>query len=126
VLSIACVLLIVLVGLVARAVPVTSSAVAIAQTMLIVGISFNLVLVAFNLLPIPPLDGSHVVKHFLPATVAAHYQRLGFYGMFLILGLLLFFRGLLQMWMRPMSIVFENAMRLVMPYVVPSPWTSTF
>jgi manganese transport protein len=45
---------------------------------------------------------------------------------FLILGLLLFFRGLLQMWMRPMSIVFENAMRLVMPYVVPSPWTSTF
>ena len=83
-------------------------------------------LVAFNLLPIPPLDGSHVVKHFLPATVAVHYQRLGFYGMFLILGLLLFFRGLLQMWMRPMSIIFENAMRLVMPYVVPSPWTSTF
>ena len=126
VLAIVCVLLIVLVGLVARVVPVTSSAIAIVQTMLIVGISFNLVLVAFNLLPIPPLDGSHVVKHFLPPTVAAHYQRLGFYGMFLILGLLLFFRGLLQMWMRPMSIIFENAMRLVMPYVVPSPWTSTF
>jgi Zn-dependent protease len=125
-LAVLCVLLIVLVGLVARVLPAASTAVAIMQAMLIAGISFNLVLVAFNLLPIPPLDGSHVVKHFLPATIAVHYQRLGFYGMFLILGLLLFFRGLLQMWMRPMSIVFENAMRLVMPYVVPSPWTSTF
>jgi Zn-dependent protease len=126
VLAVVCVVLIVVVGLVARALPAASTGVAIVQSMLIAGVSFNLVLVAFNLLPIPPLDGSHVVKHFLPSAVAAHYQRLGFYGMFVILALLLFFRGPLQLWMRPMSIVFEKLMRLVMPYVVPSPWTSTF
>jgi Zn-dependent protease len=125
VLALVCIILIVVFGLVARALPVASNAVAIVQSMLIAGVSFNLVLVAFNLLPIPPLDGSHVVKHFLPSALAVHYQRLGFYGMFLIIALLLFFRGPLLLWMRPMSIVFEKAMRLVMPYVVPSPWTST-
>jgi Zn-dependent protease len=126
VLAIVCVALIVVFGLVARGLPVASTAVAIVQSMLIAGVSFNLVLVAFNLLPIPPLDGSHVVKHFLPASIAVHYQRVGFYGMFVIIALLLFLRGPLQLWMRPMSIVFEKAMRLVMPYVVPSPWTSIF
>jgi Zn-dependent protease len=125
-LVLACIALIVIAGLVARVVPTASTPVAILQTMLIAGISFNLVLVAFNLLPIPPLDGSHVVKHLLPPALAVPYQRLGFYGMFLILALLLFLPRALQVWMRPMSIVLEKAMRIVMPYVVPSPWTSIF
>lgn len=126
VLVIVCVVLTVILGLVARVLPAASTPVAIMQTMLMAGISFNLVLVAFNLLPIPPLDGSHVIKHFLPRAIALQYQRLGFYGMFVILALLLFAPRALQVWMRPMSIVLEKAMRLVMPYVVPSPWTSIF
>jgi len=126
VLAVACVVLIIGLGLVARALPAASTPVAILQSMLIIGISFNLVLVAFNLLPIPPLDGSHVVKHLLPPSIAVHYQRLGFYGMFIILALLWFGRGVLMVWMRPMTIVLDKALRLVMPYVVPSPWTSTF
>jgi Zn-dependent protease len=125
VLAALCVVLIIGLGLVARALPAASTPVAIMQSMLITGISFNLVLVAFNLLPIPPLDGSHVVKHFLPRAIAVHYQRLGFYGMFIIIGLLWFGRGALMVWMRPMVIVLERAFRIVMPYVVPSPWTST-
>jgi Zn-dependent protease len=126
VLACACVALIIVIGLVARVLPVASTPVAIAQSMLITGISFNLVLVWFNLLPIPPLDGSHVVKHFLPPAIAVHYQRLGFYGMFIILALLFFWRDGLMLWMRPMVIVLDQALRIVMPYVVPSPWTSTF
>lgn len=126
VLALACVALIVVFGLVARVLPAASTPVSIVQSMLIAGISFNLVLVAFNLLPIPPLDGSHVVKHFLPPTIAPYYQRLGFYGMFVILALLLFVRGPLQLWLRPVSIIFERAMRLVMPFVVPSQWTSIY
>jgi Zn-dependent protease len=38
----------------------------ILQVMALVGIQINLMLALFNLLPIPPLDGSHVVKHALP------------------------------------------------------------
>ena len=125
VLAAICFVLTILVGLVARVIPAASTVIAIVQSMLIVGISFNLVLVAFNLLPIPPLDGSHVVKHFLPRSIAPHYQRLGFYGMFIIIALLLFGRGVLMWWMTPTMLVFEKALRIAMPYVIPSPWTST-
>jgi Zn-dependent protease len=123
VLAVLCVLLIILVGLVARGLPAASTPIAVLQSMLITGISFNLVLVAFNLLPIPPLDGSHVVKHFLPPRIAVYYQRLGFYGMFIILALLFFWRDGLMLWMRPVAVVLDRALRIVMPYVVPSPWT---
>ncbi len=51
------------------------------------GIFINVLLGVFNLLPIPPLDGSHVVLHLLPERLAALYRkagRLGFAGLFLL------------------------------------------
>jgi Zn-dependent protease len=45
----------------------------------------NLVLFVFNLVPIPPLDGSRVVAYFLPYDMAHKYNSLGRYGMFLVL-----------------------------------------
>ena len=56
------------------------------------GILINLVLILFNLLPIPPLDGSHVLYHLLPPHLGARYRELGRYGM-LILFALLFLGG---------------------------------
>lgn len=124
VLAAACVGLIVLFGLAARSLPAGYGPIGVAQSMLLYGISFNLVLVFFNLLPIPPLDGSHVVKHLLPRPLAHHYERLGFYGMFLLIALLFFGREYLAIWMQPMVTVMDSALRAVMPYVVPSPWMS--
>ncbi len=49
------------------------------------GIYLNIILGVFNLLPIPPLDGSHVLSAFLPASAAEVYSRIGFVGIFLIL-----------------------------------------
>jgi Zn-dependent protease len=50
----------------------------------------NVALMVFNLLPIPPLDGSHVLKQFLPYSVRQQYEQIGFYGtivlLFLIVG----------------------------------------
>ena len=40
----------------------------------------NLVLAFFNLLPIPPLDGSHVLAHVLPSGLATKYRNFGQYG----------------------------------------------
>ncbi len=51
------------------------------------GIFINLILAVFNLVPIPPLDGSHVLYHFLPRAWRASYQQAGRYGLLIIIGL---------------------------------------
>ncbi|MFW6206757.1 MAG: site-2 protease family protein [Gemmatimonadota bacterium] len=54
------------------------------------GILINLILAVFNLAPIPPLDGSHVMYHLLPREWADTYRRLGRYGL-IVLFLAVFF-----------------------------------
>jgi len=49
------------------------------------GVLLNLILFAFNLLPLPPLDGSHVIRHMLPYKVLRVYDSLGFFSLILIL-----------------------------------------
>jgi len=39
------------------------------------GIFFNLILGVFNLVPLPPLDGSHVLYHLLPPRLGARYRE---------------------------------------------------
>jgi len=49
------------------------------------GIYLNVILGVFNLVPIPPLDGSHVLASLLPDSAAVVYNRIGFVGIFLII-----------------------------------------
>jgi len=52
------------------------------------GAYLNIVLAVFNLLPIPPLDGSHLMAAALPSGAAERYRRIGFLGVFALIFLL--------------------------------------
>ncbi len=66
---------------------------------LFLGALINTILAVFNLIPIPPLDGSGVLMGFLSDEAAEKYDQIRPYGFFIILGLL--FIGFLNMILRP-------------------------
>lgn len=49
------------------------------------GIPLNIFLAVFNLIPVPPLDGSHVVASLLPQNIADRYREIGFAGILFII-----------------------------------------
>lgn len=56
---------------------------------LVNSVAINVVLMWFNLLPMPPLDGSRVVAEFLPAKIKPAYMALERYGIWIIMTLFL-------------------------------------
>jgi Zn-dependent protease len=64
------------------------------------GISVNLIFMALNLLPIPPLDGGRIVSGLLPTRMSIAYSRIEPYG--LIILLVLMFTGALSFLLRPL------------------------
>jgi len=63
------------------------------------GIVTNLLIMAFNLLPIPPLDGGRVLTSMLPNSLAWKFARIEPYGFFIVLGLV--FLQLVGYWVVP-------------------------
>ena len=63
------------------------------------GVKINIFLALFNLIPIPPLDGSHIVSTLLPRDLARMYAYLEPVGFILIL--VLFYTGIMGMFLMP-------------------------
>lgn len=61
-------------------------------TMFQTGVFINVVLALFNLIPLPPLDGSWILSRFLPPEARAWYENLRRYGMLIVVGFLLLMR----------------------------------
>ena len=121
--AICCIPLIIVVGLIGRIFPVLSDTFALLQAMLLYGVLINLALAAFNLIPIPPLDGSHVFKYILPPAWALNYQRLGAQGLLILFLLISFGAPVLNLWFKPVFFLDRVATRAVFPYILPSQWT---
>ena len=78
------------------------------------GISVNLVLMALNLIPIPPLDGGRIAVSLLPARASAAWRRIEPWGLFIILALLM--TGLLNDLMDPLLRAGEYLLQLLLGF----------
>ncbi len=74
------------------------------------GVQVNLVIMALNLLPIPPLDGGRIVAGLLPRNLSNAYSRIEPFGLFIIIGLLV--TGVLGFLLRPLLAIGESIVRL--------------
>ena len=74
------------------------------------GIFINFLLALFNLLPVPPLDGSHVMVYLLPVKLAVKYREIGRYGMLILFALL--FLGALNVVFLPVQYLAAGAVSL--------------
>ena len=108
-----CVVLYAITGALGKAVPALLGTLGIVQAMCDIGISINTLLIAFNLLPIPPLDGSHVFKYLLPRPLAVQYVRFGRFGLIALVMLLAWGERFLFAWMSPFYRVSDSVFGLV-------------
>ncbi len=73
----------------------------------------NILLAAFNIIPIPPLDGSKILMSFLPNEYRYSLERLEPYGMFIILALL--YIGLLNPVIRSFQTIILTIIKIFLP-----------
>jgi Zn-dependent protease len=63
---------------------------ALMTKVLYLSVRYNILLAVFNLIPIPPLDGSRIMAYLLPASLRESYVRLERFGMLLVIGFVFF------------------------------------
>jgi len=75
------------------------------------GIVTNLLIFAFNLFPLPPLDGGRVLTSMLPNQLAFKFAKIEPYGFFILLALLYF--NVLSFWVQPVMWLGAAAVQLI-------------
>lgn len=75
------------------------------------GVFINVILMALNLIPLPPLDGGRIAVSLLPMKQAMQFARIEPYGLFILLGLM--FTGILGFILWPLISLFISLIALV-------------
>ncbi len=77
------------------------------------GVLVNLVMFAFNLFPLPPLDGGRIEVGLLPMRLAIGFSHIERYGFFIVMGLVLM--GVINtLWMRPIMMATTEGIQWVL------------
>ena len=71
-------------------------------TLLYMASYINIWLGVFNLIPVPPLDGSHILEYYLPASAQASYERIAPFGFIIVFGFLWITGGLFFQLLHPL------------------------
>jgi len=93
-----------------------------AQRMLVYGIWLNLVLCFFNLIPVPPLDGSHLFYHLLPPRAGNWYRGLQRFGYLPIFALMFLFRPVMVFLLTPAYQGMMLLLQVIYPFRVGQGW----
>jgi Zn-dependent protease len=112
----------VLLGLLGHTFPSANALLDIAQRMVVYGIWINLILCFFNLIPIPPLDGSHLFYHILPAELGSKYRGLQRFGYLPIFILMFVFRPVISFMLTPAYMGMSFLLQLILPFRVGQAW----
>src|SRR5437879_11851245 len=114
-----CTLLFAIVGMVGNAVPALTSTFEIVQRMLWWGMWLNVVLAFFNLIPVPPLDGSHVFYHWLPPGAGLRYRQLYMFGFLPILVVSWLAPGVITVFLWPAHRLLDLGIAIVGGFAIP-------
>lgn len=112
----------VVLGLIAQAFPPSAVVLDTAQRMMVHGIWINLILCFFNLIPVPPLDGSHLFYHLLPPRAGMWYRDLQRFGYLPIFALMFLFRPVVAILLTPAVKVMLFLLHLISPFGVGNGW----
>jgi Zn-dependent protease len=120
--AVACALLFVGLGVLAALLPSIAFVADTAQRMMMWGVWLNLILCFFNLIPIPPLDGSHLFYYLLPPGLGAHYRALQRFGIVPLLALMLLAPSAIRWLLRPAYFGMGLVQHLILPFAVGDGW----
>lgn len=121
-LSLVCALLFVVIGFAASLLPDLIAVVDTAQRMMMWGVWLNLILCFFNLIPIPPLDGSHLFYYLLPPGLGARYRSIQRFGILPLLAIMLLAPSVFHWLLGPAYYGMGLLQRLMLPYAVGDGW----
>ncbi|MBC3886138.1 site-2 protease family protein [Undibacterium griseum] len=76
------------------------------------GLLTNLVMFAFNLFPVPPLDGGRILVSLLPYKLAYKFAQIEPYGFFIVMALVML--HVLQFWLMPVMMVSSMLIQLLL------------
>ena len=123
--ALCCSVLFVLLGLIGAAAPGVAAGLGILQRMMMWGVWLNLVLCFFNLIPIPPLDGSHLLYHALPPAWGTRYRQIGQFGFLPLMAVMFLFRPLIDFFLLPAHWLGDPLFTWMAPFGLGDIWNIT-